>query len=188
VLLTHLERHEAAESQFKKALEVDPLSVSGNWIYSFCLFLSRHYDDSIRRAQRSLELDPNFGVAHLSLAFAYQMKGEFKRSVESYARYSDVMGFPENANFIRESFNRGWEGFLEAMTSGGPERPKSFSAYIIAVFFATLGNADGAFHQLNASFEKRESHIVMLKADPRMDALRDDPRFEHLLDRIGFPQ
>jgi tetratricopeptide (TPR) repeat protein len=185
--LTDLERHDEAEAQFRKALEVDPLSVGGNWIYSFCLFLARRYDDAIRRAQRTLELDPNFGVAHLSLAFAYQMKGEHKRSVESYARCSDVMGFPENANFIRESFKQGWEGFLRAMTSDGPERPKTFSAYIVAVFFATLGDADGAFRELDRSFSRRESHIVMLKADPRFDWLRDDPRFEQILDRIGFP-
>jgi tetratricopeptide (TPR) repeat protein len=188
ILLTELERHDEAEKQFKKALEVDPLSVVGNWIYSFCLFLSRRYDESVKRAERTLELDPNFGVAHLSLAFAYQMKGEYEKSVESYARCSEVMGFPENATYVRESFKEGWNGFLQSMTTSNANRPMTFSAYIVAVFFAMLGNADGAFAELETSLAKRESHIVMLKADPRFDALRDDPRFNELLDRIGFPK
>jgi hypothetical protein len=114
------------------------------------------------------------------------MKGEYKRSVESYARCSEVMGFPENAGYIRDSFERGWEGFLRSMTSAGTDRPKTFSSYIVAVFFALLGDADGAFAELEASFAKRESHIVMLKADPRFDGLRPDPRFDELLKRIGF--
>ncbi len=186
ILLTELERHDEAEIQFKKALAVDPLSVVGNWIHSFCLFLSRRYDEAIARAQHTLELDPNFGVAHLTLAFAYQMKGAHKRSVESYARCSEVMGFPENADYVRKSFDGGRTGFLRSMTKSNANRPMTFSSYIVAVFFATLDDAENAFAELEASFAKRESHIVMLKADPRFDGLRNDPRFTELLTKIGF--
>ncbi|MGQ0540337.1 MAG: tetratricopeptide repeat protein, partial [Blastocatellia bacterium] len=185
ILLTELERHDEAKVQFQKMLEVDPLSVVGNWIYSFCLFLSRRFDDALDRAKTTLELDPSFGVAYLSLAFAYQMKGEYAASVDAYCKCSEVMGLPENAAYIRENFAGGWAAFLQAMTS--PNRPMTFSSYIVAVFFATLGDKDGAFAELEASFEKRESHIVMVKADPRFDSLRGDPRFTELLRKIGFP-
>jgi predicted ATPase/serine/threonine protein kinase/TolB-like protein len=188
ILLTELGRHDEAEAHFKKALEVDPLSVVGNWIYSFCLFLARRYDDAIKRAKRTLELDPRFGVAYLSLAFAYQMKDLHAESVEAYARCSEVMGFPENAKFVRESFAGGWQAFLRAMTQSNPNRPMTFSSYIVAVFFAMLNDAEGAFAELEASFTKRESHIVMMKADPRFDNLRSDPRFSELLRRVGFPE
>ena len=184
VLLTELERHDEAEKQFKKMLEVDPLSVVSNWILSFCLFLSRRYDEALERAKLTLDLDPNFGVAYLSLAFAYQMKGDHERSVEAYARCSEVMGSPENAAFIRESFKDGWDNFLPAITS--PDRPIAFSSYIVAVFHATLGDADKAFAELEAAYEKRESHLVMVKADPRFDGLRSDARFAILLEKIGF--
>jgi adenylate cyclase len=184
ILLTELERHDEAETQFKKMLEVDPLSVVGNWIHSFCLFLARRFDDALERAKLTLELDPSFGVAYLSVAFAYQMKGEYAASVDAYCKCSEVMGFPQNAAFIRESFTGGWEEFLRSMTSSA--RPMTFSSYIIAVFFATLGDKDGAFAELEASFAKRESHIVMMKSDPRFDSLRGDPRFPDLLYRIGF--
>lgn len=185
ILLTELERHDEAEAQFRKLLEVDPLSVVGNWIYSFCLFLARRYDDSLARARQTLELDPDFGVAYLSVAFAYQMKGNFERSVEAYARCSEVMGFSANADYIRENYKAGgWEGFLAAMLA--TDRPITFSSYIIAVFAAVLGDNDRAFEELETSYKKRESHIVMLKADPRFDRLRDDPRFVELIEKIGF--
>lgn len=184
ILLTELERHDEAEEQFRIVFDVDPLSVVANWIYSFCLFLARRYDDGLERAKKALDLDPNFGVAYLTIAFAHQMKGEYDASVEAYARCSEVMGFPQNAEYVRESYRNGWESFLHAMTSN--ERPMTFSAYIIAVFFASLGDEDGAFAELEKSYANRESHIVMMKSDPRFDSLRGDPRFPDLLFRIGF--
>lgn len=186
ILLTELERHAEANVQFQKMYEVDPLSVVGNWIHSFCLFLARRYDESLERASKTLELDSNYGVVYLTIAFVYQMKGEYEPSVEAYARCSEVMGFPENAAFVRESYkDGGWKGFLNAMLTRG--RPMTFSSYIVAVFAAVLGDRDRAFEELEASYEKRESHIVMVKADPRLDGLRDDPRFSELLKKIGFP-
>ena len=185
ILLTELERHDEAEEQFAKVFEVDPLSVVANWIYSFCLFLARRYDDALDRANRTLELDPNFGVAYLTVAFAFQMKGEYEQSVEAYARCSEVMGSPENAVFARKTIETGWLSFLQAMASR--ERPvMTFSSYIVAVFAATLGDKDRAFEELNASYEKRESHIVMMKVDPRFDPVRNDARFTELLSKIRF--
>ena len=188
VVLTKLERHAEAKTQFTRALEIDPLSVVCNWVYSFCLFLAGQPDDAISQASRALELDPGFGAAHLTLAFAYQMKGDHARSVEEYARSSEVMGFKENAEFIRESFKGGWEGFLRAMTLQEKNRPMTFSSYIIAVLSAALGDIEGALRELEVSFLKRESHLTMLKVDPRFEAFHDDPRFNELLDRIGFPK
>ncbi|PYS99481.1 MAG: hypothetical protein DMF63_11515 [Acidobacteria bacterium] len=188
VLLTKLERHAEAKTEFKRALEIDPLSVACNWVYSFCLFLAGDFDKAIRQAERALELDPSFGLAHLTLAFAYQMKNDYARSVEEYALSSEVIGFQENADFVRESFEGGWEAFLRAMTVQSEHRPKTFSSYIIAVLFVALGDPDGALQELDVSFLKRESHLTMLKADPRFEALHDDPRFNELLDRIGFPK
>lgn len=186
ILLTELERHPEATHQFQKALEVDPLSVVGNWIYSFCLFLARDYDGAIERTHKTLELDPTFGVAYLSLAFALQMKGEYAASVEAYAECSEVMGSSENAAYIIDSFKGGWDAFLLAMTS--EKRPITFSSYIVAVFFAARGDKEGAFSELEASLAKRESHIIMVKADPRFDSLRDDPRFPDFLKKVGFPE
>ena len=61
------------------------------------------------------------------------------------------MGSPENSAYMRKSFEGGWENFLQAMTS--PDRPVSFSAYIAAVFHATLGEVDKAFAELETAFE-----------------------------------
>jgi adenylate cyclase len=185
LLLAQLERHDEAAVQLRRALDVDPLSTSLNWVCSFCLLLSREYDESLSRVKTTLELDPAFAVAYLSAAFVYQIRGDYENSVDAYVKCSEVMGIPENTAFLRQSFTHGWDGFVRAMI--GPARPTTFADYIVAVFAAGAGELDQAFEHLESSLANRESQIVMLKADPRMDGIRHDPRYGDMLERIGFP-
>jgi len=185
-LLAQLGRHKEAEAEFQLALEVDPLSVVGNWIYGFGLFHARRYDDCLEQSRKALELDPNFPAAFLSLAFAWHMKGEYAESVAAYATFSGLCGAAETAEVIRESFTSGgWDGFLRRMTAS--DEPVNVSEYILAVFYAALGDKDGAIRKLEASLAAREPYIVMIKVDPRFDAVREDPRFQDLLLAVGFP-
>ena len=79
----------------------------------------------------------------------------------------------------------GWQGFLRLMT--GKLRPvRNFST--VAAYHATLGEKDKAFAELEKAYETREWSLINLKVDPRLDALRDDPRFQDLMRRVGFPQ
>jgi hypothetical protein len=57
----------------------------------------------------------------------------------------------------------------------------------VSIFHAALGEKDKAFAELNKSYERRESLMLRLKVDPRLDPLRDDPRYQDLLRRVGFP-
>lgn len=68
-----------------------------------------------------------------------------------------------------------------------PETRPVVTAYIVAVYQALLGQNEAALESLERSFAEREPHIVMLKVDPRFDALRDDPRFQDLILKVGFP-
>ncbi len=185
-LLAQLDRFEEAERRFKRSLALDPLSPMGSWIYPFGLFLARRYDESIERANKILELDGNFAAAYLILSFNYQMKGDTEASQENYCRFLEIFGLTEVAAAAREGFSRGgWDGFLHAMTT--QEVRQCVTAYISAVYFTALGETDSALDSLEQSYELREGHIVMLNVDPRFDGIREHPRFQRLLEKVGFP-
>lgn len=66
-------------------------------------------------------------------------------------------------------------------------RTKPVSSVEIAAVHAALGQRERCFHWLARAFQQREALLHFLAVDPRFDRYRDDPRFQDLLRRIGFP-
>lgn len=48
-------------------------------------------------------------------------------------------------------------------------------AYSIAIVYAALGERDQAFHWLEVAYKSRNGVLILLKTDPTMDPLRNDP-------------
>jgi hypothetical protein len=67
----------------------------------------------------------------------------------------------------------------------GRESPSSLSRHNLVVFFAALGEKDQAFAELSKSYE---IFGPLLRVDPLLDPLRDDPRFAEILRRAGLQQ
>ncbi len=66
-------------------------------------------------------------------------------------------------------------------------RQRYISAYNMALIYAGLGEKDLAFTWLEKAYEERPFDLSYIKAEPRMDSLHSDPRFQDLLRRIGLP-
>ena len=56
----------------------------------------------------------------------------------------------------------------------------------MALVYAGLGDRDGAFWWLERSLERNEPSISSLIVDPKLDPIRDDPRFEKLVGKVGL--
>jgi hypothetical protein len=59
--------------------------------------------------------------------------------------------------------------------------------YYKAAAYAALGQKDEAFKCLERSLLVRDTNMAYLRADPKLDSLRSDPRFANLLWRMSFP-
>ncbi len=60
--------------------------------------------------------------------------------------------------------------------------------YLIRALHATLGEKEEAFEWLERAYEERDTFLLEATADPLVDNLRDDPRFQSLLRRLNFPE
>ena len=56
----------------------------------------------------------------------------------------------------------------------------------IALVYAALGEIDLAFTWLERAYDRRAESLSSMKTDPKLDSLRDDPRFAELLKRTGL--
>ena len=60
------------------------------------------------------------------------------------------------------------------------------SPYLIALVQTGLGERDQAIASLEQGYTNRDHWMMFLKADPRWDDLRSDPRFKGLIRRVGL--
>ena len=188
-LLSHVGRFDEAAAEYRRGLEIDPLSLPTNWEYGRFFYNARRFDEALAQLNKTVELDPGFARAHRTLAEVYWVRGDYANSVEERAKFFDLIGQPQNGALIRATFAReGWPGFLRLVVAENSPLKDSNNNWTFAKAYVALGEKEKAFAELNRAYENRLSSVVWFKVEPQLDPLRDDPRYEELLKRVGFPQ
>jgi hypothetical protein len=67
-------------------------------------------------------------------------------------------------------------------------KPRDVNPWGFALVYTGMGDKDRAFEWLDKAYDERSSDLPWIKADPRMDPLRSDPRYKELLLRLGLPE
>jgi hypothetical protein len=75
---------------------------------------------------------------------------------------------------------------LEELLKRAEEKGSRGNYEAIAMLSGALGQHDRAFDYLERMYERRSAGLPMLKVSPFYDPLRNDPRFDELLRRIGL--
>jgi len=55
------------------------------------------------------------------------------------------------------------------------------------MIYAQMEETDLAFEWLTKAYETREVEMYWLKVEPPFKPLHDDPRWQVMLDKVGFP-
>lgn len=192
IYLANLGRHDEAEQEAQRAVQLDPLSLLMNMAPALNFFLARRHDEAIEQLQRIIEMDPSFVVARSVLGSVLVQTGLYD---EAIAEYEKVMDLIKGAAMVETSvkavmayaFAKSGKrsesmNLLEAVTRAGTASPHS-----IAGVYAALGDSDSTFAWLEKAFEQRDVQMVSLKVDPTLDGVRNDPRFAAVVRRVGLP-
>jgi eukaryotic-like serine/threonine-protein kinase len=191
-LLSAMGRPDEAYASILRAVELDPLSLTINMTVGAALFYARRYDEAIEQQRKTLELDPTFAPAHRSLGGAYEQKGMYEEAIKEFREATSLsgdLGGPALLAHVYALSGRGDEArrqlaqMIEEETKGRYRSP-----YSVAAVHVALGERDEAFAWLDRAFLARDRGMCWLKASPRLDPLRIDPRFSVLLRRMKFPE
>jgi len=181
-------RHEESIAEARRALELDPLSVAMHYSVANAYHMARRYDEAIRHFREALEIEPRMVPAYWSLASALQMNGHGDEAVETRQAALRILGEEGFAREIGEVYARsGPEAAIRLWLDDAPESV-SPDAFIRATMLGHLGNLDEAFRELDRAHDEHNGSLVWAKADPALDPLREDPRFDDFLKRMNFPQ
>ena len=196
--LSHLGRHEEALAELERARELDPFSPIINTDLGGALYVARRYTDAERHLVRARELDPRFRRTLWILALVQYELGRVDEAVNTMgmrigladlwnAQYAALLvkagqraeGIEQLNSFLARS--RGIPG-----TPGPWNSP--FDAIMVPDVYLALGDVDTALEWLERAVELGlGAGPISLLVWPTYDSLRDEPRFQALVRRMGFP-
>lgn len=188
-------RWDEALQQIEKAVELDPFSQIINLNQAEYYESIRDYAKAIELAKKTVELDPNFGVAHFQLATIYAKMKRFED-----ARREAKIG----TDLVKEAFPNMRERFEAFLAFAGDDKegvrrllpivetsfqdPMGAKAAEIGGYHIYLGDVDTGFEWIEKSYSRKESALLDITSDPTFDGVRNDPRYQNLLKRLGLEQ
>jgi TolB-like protein/DNA-binding winged helix-turn-helix (wHTH) protein/Tfp pilus assembly protein PilF len=173
-----------------RARDLDPVSPNARQNLGLVHYFGRRYDDAITQFREALDLDPNFGHAHVMLGRTYVAKGLPDRAVEELERAKDLLGARPDVvtpmAYVLARAGRRREALATLDELRRMAKPRDPSPFRLAYVHLGLGETDVAFAWLEKSLEARDWQLGILKVEPAFDGLRSDPRFAALLERVGL--
>lgn len=186
--LAYLGRVDEAISESRLACELDPLSLIINADFGKVYSVTRHPDEAIAQLEKTLTMDPQFAAARATLAQLYALKGMREKAVEEM---KGIKGWQENASYLC------WLMTIHNFLGDRAEAERTLqrlrelashtyvSPYWMAMASAYMGYADEAFPYLEQAIaEHAPGCAVALKTNNNFDPIRNDPRFQRILERV----
>ena len=187
-LLAPLGRFDEALEMMRNAQRLDPLSSVVNNSLGDVYYFRREYDKAVRQYEKTLELDPNFGKTYVSLGFTYLAQGKPPAARKAFEKARDI---PSEATPVMIA--------LAGSLSENTQPARAFLAnmeeavdtqYVfacqIAMLHMTLDSRERALDWLERAYRQRASSVTFLNVNPFFDGIRDEPRFQALLEKMNL--
>jgi TolB-like protein/DNA-binding winged helix-turn-helix (wHTH) protein/Tfp pilus assembly protein PilF len=183
--LSNFERHAEAATEARLAHELDPLSLSGKLGVGRALMLARRFDEAIEYFQQLNQAEPDRGPVHFFFGLTLSYKHKYAEAMAEFAKDKSLIGTSPGifraAVIARAGKPDEARKLLEQVKAAGDYSPAE-----MAIGYLALGEKDEALALLERAYQERDIQLQFLRVDPDYDDIRDDPRFQDLLRRIGL--
>ena len=179
-----------ALSEIQLARESDPLSLVINSDVGEMYYYAHQFDRAIQQYRKTLEMDPNFLPAYWQLASAYVHSKRYPEAIDTLRHAADLGGSrPETTALL---------GYVYGVSGQYEEAEKRLTELLelsrrrpdvtqsIPLVYAGLGKRDQMFASLEKACQERTGSVILIKADPTLDALHTDPRYAQAVRCVGL--
>lgn len=174
----------------KIAQDLNPLSLIINSSLGRRYYWARRYDLAIEQLQKTLDLDRDFAMAHHFLGLTYEQMGSCEKTQKAF---NEAINLSVDSHLYESALAHsyaicGMKEEAEQLLEKLKARSKSYyiSPFSIAVIYSGFQDKDQAFEWLEKAFADKDGDLVKIKVDPRLDNLREDPRYRRLLIKLGL--
>jgi TolB-like protein/Flp pilus assembly protein TadD len=185
-------RFDEAIAEARRCVELEPTSVVANTWLGRHLCRAGRYDEAITQLRKAIELDPSHWHAHHNLAEAYRLKSMYPEAIAAVQAAIALAG-PHTWNlgdlalvYAASGKTADAEAIYDELLARS--RREYVQSSWLGHLSAALGRIDDAFEWLDRAYDERDGILVCVKYFRGSDPLRDDPRFDALLKRMGFEE
>jgi TolB-like protein/DNA-binding winged helix-turn-helix (wHTH) protein/Flp pilus assembly protein TadD len=184
-------RTDEALREIRAARQLDPLSLAINANECLVLGGARQFDAAIAQCRRTLELDPDFAIAHFRLGQVFMLKGDHHEAVPELRRAAQLSGdcpraVSELALALALVGDKAQAAQLLASLQAAASR-RFVGKFDLALIHAALGEDELALAGLEQAFDEHSPSLTLLDWSPAFARLRSHPRFVTLTRRVGLP-
>jgi len=189
-LLLFIGKPQEAFKEIDIAVELDPVSqgiLKDKGIFQYYL---GQYDEAMETALTTLEIDPGFVPVHRLISLVYTGKGMYEEAINETIKWGSLTGNKIKTD-VALAYIYGVSGredeARKIIKNTGIEKMLSSNDYRgVALVYAALGETEEAFEWLEKSYQKHEESLCSIGIDPKFDPIRDDPRFNDILKKVGL--
>ena len=186
----------------QQALARDPRSPGVLVQIAISYWHQRRYDDALVWAQRAIDVNPKHAQACQFMSYVYLKTGDINRFAAWAVSVAIEFGLPEEwvavmkqvtADAQQVYATSGLSGVNRFWVEQIPNPQLDFDVLLKMPFFrakiyGAAGRLDEAFDCLDQAIAQRDPALVHLAVAPDWDGLRDDPRFDDRLKKMGLPR
>ena len=189
--LASMKRREEARAEMERAEQLAPFSPQVVADAAWVGLMNREYKDAILRGRAAIAIDPRSAYAHMMLALVYARTRQFPEAIAEGETGRKLDQSPLLYGFLGTIYAEAGRraDAMKVLNSLKNNLDRQYVCpYEIGTISLLLGNKDQAFRWYDKAIEVRSACMPFLWADPRLDSIRSDPRYQQLLVRMKFPQ
>jgi len=189
-LLASIGRPADARIQLEAARSAEPFSSIINGGASYLDYLLGDHALGTSAATAVLDVDPNFGPAHMFLGFHHLATGRFDAAVRSWRAAVERLDRLLLARLMLAAAHAYAGDTAEArglLLQLDNAAPGYVSPYFRAVAAHALGERERALAHLERALEQRNNFLVLAGLDPLLEPLHAEPRFLRVMEQVGVP-
>jgi serine/threonine-protein kinase len=188
--LVPMGRLDDALEQLTVAQSLDPVSSIIARDVGVIHYYRRNFGAALEQCDHTIELNPHFAPAYLTLSLVQEQLADLEEALAALERAVSLAPLSPRMHGAlgrtlalsgRHEEATGMVRQLEMLA-----RDRYVSPFEFASIYAALGDLDLAFRWLRKAREERVFELLAIRVDPRFDTLRNDSRFETIVEQMAF--
>lgn len=188
--LTLSGRPEDGIREARRAQQAAPASWAAHLAVGFAFHAAGAHGEASMNYRLAQDLNPSLSTSHLAMGILLTDQQRFEQAAQSLHRAAELQpGRPSVLAALAYTYAAA--GRMDESHQAAAELSKTaekayVSPVVQAAAFCATGDLDGAYRKLDQAIEERSPWLPVVRFAPLFESLRQDSRFEALVERIGL--